>query len=29
MPDLLRWFGTRDDIVLEAFAYGPVEGRGN
>ena len=25
MPDLLRWFGTRDDIVLEAFAWQLVE----
>jgi hypothetical protein len=25
MPDLLRWFATRDDITLEAFAWQLVE----
>ena len=24
-PDLVRWFGTRDDIILEAFAWQLVE----
>jgi hypothetical protein len=24
-PDLIRWFGTRDDVILEAFAWQLVE----
>jgi hypothetical protein len=24
-PDLIRWFGTRDDVTLEAFAWQLVE----
>jgi hypothetical protein len=24
-PDLVRWFGTRDDVILEAFAWQRVE----
>jgi hypothetical protein len=25
LPALLRWLGTRDDIILEAFAWQLVE----